>query len=86
MRRAKPAPRFKRVVPGPNGELWFEKFWTDEAAPREFAVVDRTGKVISRVTGAPAARFVEFGRDYGLAIVVDADGVETVAVRALTRK
>lgn len=78
------APAFKRVVPGPDGELWIEKFWLDETAPREFAVISRSGKLVTRVM-APAVRFTEFGRDYAIGVATDRDGVQTVVRFAVTR-
>jgi hypothetical protein len=83
--RPKNAPRFKRVIAGADGELWIEKFWLDESAPREYAVVDRAGRLIGHVTGAPAVRFTDFGRDYAVGIAVDDDGVQTVVLHKITR-
>ncbi len=84
--RPRTAPRFKRLIPGADGELWVEKFWLDETAPREYVVLDRAGKVAGRVTGAPPVRFTEFGRDYALGIARDANDVQTVVMYKLTRQ
>lgn len=70
---------------GADGELCIEKFWLDEVAPREFAVVDRAGRVIGRVTDAPAVHFTDFGRDYAVGIAMNDDGVQTVVVHTLAR-
>lgn len=83
--RPRVAPHFKSAVPGPDGEMWVEKFWLDESAPREFAVINRQGKVVAKVQGPPSVRFTEFGRDYAIGIATDRDGVQTVVRYPITR-
>ena len=81
--RPKFEPLFGSLVAGAEGGVWIARFNADQTSPTEYAVMDRTGKGVARIT--LPARFTpqEIGKDYVLGIARAEDGIETVAVYQL---
>jgi hypothetical protein len=83
--RPKTAPRFTSFVPGVDGEMWVGLFAENPAAPVRYVMFDRSGKPTAQAVVPGGVTPFEFGRDYVLGSVTDADGVESVVMYALRR-
>jgi hypothetical protein len=80
------APHFMRFVPGPDGEMWIERFREDERSPAEYLVFDRAGTPIGAVALPPRMRLHEAGVDYVTGVVHDEADVESVVKYRLRRR
>ena len=78
-------PAFSRLLLGRDGLVWIESFRVDRASSTEYVAIDRTGRVVGRLTGPPGVRFTEFGTNYALGIRKDENDVETVELFTLTK-
>jgi hypothetical protein len=78
-------PAFSRLVLGRDGRVWVESFRVDRASSAEYIALDRTGKVVARLTSPPGVRFWDIGPDYALGVRKDEDDVETVELFSIVR-
>lgn len=79
------APRFTRLVAGPDGEMWVELFRETPTSNARFLILDSLGRTLAQVTAPPRCRVDDVGRDYVLCVSADDDDVETVKVYRLMR-
>jgi hypothetical protein len=80
------APRFSRLLPGPNGEMWIETFQENPAAQRRFVVLGRDGKAIGSAAMPPTIVPYEIGADYVLGVRKDEEGLEHIVQYDLRRR
>jgi hypothetical protein len=78
-------PAFSRLLLGRDGRVWVESFRVDRASSAEYVALDRTGRVVGRLTSPPGVRFWDFGADYALGVRKDENDVETVELYAYSR-
>ena len=80
------APRFSRLLPGPNGEMWIEIFQENPGAQRRFVVLGPDGKSIGNATIPPTVVPFEIGGDYVLGVRKDEEGLEHIVQYELRRR
>ncbi len=73
-------PYFRALLPGPDGEVWVERYQEDPATNSEFLVVGSDRTVMARLRTPAGVRVRDVGREHLLGIVTDADGVESVVM------
>lgn len=70
------APRFTAFVPGPDGEMWVERYREDPLEAAEFLVFDADGRFVARVELPPRFTPHEIGADYVVGVEKDENDVE----------
>jgi hypothetical protein len=78
-------PSFSRLLLGSDGRIWIEAFRLDRASSTEYVALDRTGRVLGRLTGPPGVRFSDIGADYALGVRKDENDVEIVELYTIVR-
>ena len=80
------APRFARLLPGTAGEMWVELFREDQASPRAYVVVNRSGSPIGRVSMPARFTPLEVGAGDVMGVLTDDEGLEHVVRYTLSRR
>ena len=78
-------PAFARLLLGRDGHVWVESFRVDRASSAEYIAIDRTGRVVGRLTSPPGVRLWDFGPNYALGVRNDENDVETVEWFSIVR-
>jgi hypothetical protein len=78
-------PTFSRLLLGSDGRIWVEAFRLDRASSTEYVALDRTGRVVGRLTSPPGVRFSDIGADYALGVRKDENDVEIVELYTIVR-
>lgn len=84
-KRSLRGPAFARLLLGQDGRVWMESFRLDRASSTEYVALDRTGRVVGRLTSPPGVRFMEVGMDYALGVRKDENDVESVEQYTIVR-
>lgn len=79
------APLFVNAVGTADGEVWLERFVLDDVGPREFLVVNGSGRAIATVQLPRRFELHQAGMDFVLGVQRADDGVETVIELPVSR-
>jgi len=76
----RPAPLYRDLVVAPDGQLWVRLFEAEPNGPSRYLVLTPSGAVRARVSLPPGSRVVGVQSPWVLAVLRDADDVETLGV------